>query len=61
MQKEKNGREEFKELTPFFINSTFISNARLKLAKNLAKAKEHHEAELLTNITEKRVYHINKN
>ena len=31
----------------FFISSTFISNARLKLAKNQAKAKQHPEAELL--------------
>ena len=30
-----------------FISSTFISNARLKLAKNQAKAKQHPEAELL--------------
>ena len=33
----------------FFINSTFISNARLKLsrAKNQANGKQHPEAELL--------------
>ena len=30
----------------FFISNTFISNARLKLAKNQAKAKQHPEAEL---------------
>ena len=30
----------------FFISSTFISNARLKLAKNQANAKQHLEAEL---------------
>ena len=33
--------------TRFFINNTFISNARLKLAKNQANAKQHPEAELL--------------
>ena len=31
----------------FFISNTFISNARLKLAKNQAKAKQQAEAELL--------------
>ena len=31
----------------FCISSTFISNTRLKLAKNWAKAKQHPEAELL--------------
>ena len=31
----------------FFINNTFISNARLKLAKNQTNAKQHPEAELL--------------
>ena len=30
----------------FFISNTFISNARLKLAKNQANAKQHPEAEL---------------
>ena len=30
-----------------FITNTFISNARLKLAKNQAKAKQQSEAELL--------------
>ena len=29
------------------ISNTFISNARLKLANNLASAKQHSEAELL--------------
>ena len=29
------------------MSNTFISNARLKLAKNQAKAKQHPEAELL--------------
>ena len=33
--------------TLFFISNTFISNARLKLAKNHAKAKQHLGAELL--------------
>ena len=32
--------------TLFFISNTFISNARLKLAKNQTKAKQHSEAEL---------------
>ena len=32
----------------FYIDNTFISNARLKLAKNQANAKQHPEAELLT-------------
>ena len=31
----------------FFISNTFISNTRLKLAKNRAKAMQHAEAELL--------------
>ena len=31
----------------FFISDTLISNARLKLTKNQAKAKQHLEAELL--------------
>ena len=35
------------ELDAFFKSNTFISNARLKLAKNQAKAKQHPEAELL--------------
>ena len=34
-------------LHAFFISNTFISNTRLKLAKNQAKAKQHPEAELL--------------
>ena len=33
--------------TLFIISNTFISNARLKLAKNQAKPKQHTEAELL--------------
>ena len=32
----------------FFISNTFISNARLKLTKNQANAKQHPEAQLLT-------------
>ena len=31
----------------FFISSTFINNAKLKLAKNQAKAKQNPETELL--------------
>ena len=34
-------------LHTFFISNTFINNARLKLAKNRANAKQHPEAELL--------------
>ena len=34
--------------TLFLISSTFISNARLKLAKNQANGKQHPEAEILT-------------
>ena len=37
----------FFEYTLFFISNTFIRNARLKLAKNQANAKQHPEAELL--------------
>ena len=33
--------------TLFFISNTFISNARLKLAKNQAKTTQHLEVELL--------------
>ena len=36
------------ETHAFFISYTFISNARLKLAKNHAIAKQHSKAELLT-------------
>ena len=44
-----NMREAFLQLHSFFKKSnTFISNARLKLAKNQAKAKKYPEAELLT-------------
>ena len=32
--------------TRFFISNTFISNTRLKFAKNQANAKKHPEAEL---------------
>ena len=31
----------------YFISNTFISNARLKIAKSQANAKQHPEAELL--------------
>ena len=31
----------------FFISNTFINNARLKLAKNQAKAKQYPQVELL--------------
>ena len=34
-------------MNAFFIRNSFISNARLKLAKNHAKAKQHPEAEIL--------------
>ena len=34
-------------LHAFFISNTSISNARLKLPKNQAKAKQHPEAKLL--------------
>ena len=37
----------FVHYTLFFIKNTFISNTRLKLAKNQAKTKQHHETELL--------------
>ena len=30
----------------FFVSNTFINNAKLKLGKNQAKAKQHPEAEL---------------
>ena len=36
-------------ITRFFIGNTFISNARLKLAKNHAKAKKHAELWLFEN------------
>ena len=35
----------YKQYTLFFISNTSISNARLKLAKNRANAKQHPEAE----------------
>ena len=34
-------------ITRFFISNTFISNVRLKLAKNQTKTKQHAESELL--------------
>ena len=33
--------------TLFFISNIFISNTRLKLAKNQANAKQHHETDFL--------------
>ena len=33
--------------TRFFISNTFISNAKLKLAKNQANVKQHPEVEIL--------------
>ena len=38
--------EMFYKIHAFFISNTFIGNARIKLAKNQANAKEHPEAEL---------------
>ena len=38
---------EFKQIAHFFKSNIFISNARLKLAKDKAKAKHHLEAEFL--------------
>ena len=38
-------------LHAFFISNAFISNARLKLAKNSAKAKQHPETELLAKMS----------
>ena len=42
-----NSQFRAKKLSTFFIANTFISNARLKLAKNHANAKQHPKAELL--------------
>ena len=39
---------QFASLCAFFVSNTFTSNARLKLAKNQANAKQNLEAELLT-------------
>ena len=59
-----------KGYTRFFISNTFISNARLKLAKNQANAKQHPEAELLqfenyshslSMLSSKTISHILKN
>ena len=36
-----------KSYTLFFISNTFITNARLQMAKNQANAKQHSEAKLL--------------
>ena len=35
------------EIHAFFIGSNFISNARLKMVKNLANGKQHPEAKIL--------------
>ena len=39
-------RNSILRTTRFFISITFISNAKLKLVKNQAKANQHPEAEL---------------
>ena len=39
--------EHFVEIQPFFIVNTFMSNARLKLAKKQAHAKQNPDADLL--------------
>ena len=39
---------QYASLHAFFISNIYLSNARLKLAKNQANAKQHSEAELLT-------------
>ena len=44
---EKSKIEPFTKIHAFFISKTLISKARLKLAKNYAKAKQHSEAKLL--------------
>ena len=38
--------DQIYQFTRFFISNTFTSNARLKLVKNQANAKQHPEAEL---------------
>ena len=43
----KNDRETFARLNTFFISNIFLSNAKLQLVKNPAKAKQHPEAEIL--------------
>ena len=54
----------------FFISSTFISNARLKLATNQGNAKQHLDAELLvfenyshfsSTLSSKKIGHVLKN
>ena len=45
--REKRGVVSVKKYTLFFISNTFIFNARLKLAKNQANAKQQPEVELL--------------
>ena len=44
---EKSKIQPFTKIHAFFISKTLISKARLKLAKNHAKAKQHSEAKLL--------------
>ena len=43
----RKGFLQYTSLHGFFISNTFISNARLKLAKNQANAKQQPEGELL--------------
>ena len=38
---------DYAKNTHFFISNTFIRNARLKLAKNQASAKQHPDADIL--------------
>ena len=45
----------FHEQSHFFYKEHFLSNARLKWAKKLSKAKQHPEAELLANMSKKYV------
>ena len=46
--KSSTSKKHFRAVVhAFFISNTFTSNARLKLAKILAKAKQNLEAELL--------------
>ena len=44
-----------KRHTRFFISNAFRSNTRLKLAKNLARPKQHLEAEISTKMSQKKV------
>ena len=49
MYRNKNFDNKINVSKHFFIISTFISNAKLKLAKNQAKAKQLSKVELLLN------------